>query len=91
MILKELSPALQRKLDLEHLLIEDVDAVVSWCEKENAKVFDTKENCFFGHKKIGNITCWVAYRRDGETCELLNAYAHRMSIAEESEHDEYRR
>ena len=91
MILKELSPALQRKLDLEHLLIEDVDAVVSWCEKENAKVFDTKENCFFGHKKIGNITCWVAYRRDGEACELLNAYAHRMSIAEESEHDEYRR
>ena len=90
-ILHEVDAALREKLDLEHLLLEDVAGVVSFCEAENEKVLDTKENCFIGHKKIGNITCWVSYRREGDKYRLINAYAHRMGIASEMEKDEYKR
>jgi Fe-S oxidoreductase len=76
-----IAPELKRKLDQDRLLETDLAAVVEHCERTGQKLVDPATGSFTGHLLVGHSTCWVEYRpRSGGGFELLNAYAHRMSL-----------
>jgi hypothetical protein len=76
----KIAPELKRKLSDEYLLEADLAAVVEHCERTGRKILDPATGCFSGHLLIGRLTCWAVYRPVAGGFELVNAYAHRMSI-----------
>jgi Fe-S oxidoreductase len=74
-------PELKAKLDQARLLEAEVAAVVEQCEATGRKLVDPVAGTFTGHQAVGHLTCWVEYRiLPGGGRELVNAYAHRMSL-----------
>lgn len=76
----EPEPALKAKLDLDHLLWEDVCAVAESCEESGRKVLDRETGYFTGWGMIGNITCWAVYTVEDGKIRIINAYSHRMKV-----------
>ncbi len=77
-----ISDLLKQKLNKNHILEDDIYTVINYCETNSIKVKNTKENLFFGHRKIGHTTFWIEYKYMDEAIELVNAYTHRISIKE---------
>ena len=76
-----ISPELRRKLDQARLLEGEVAAVIQHCERTGRKLEDPAAGSFTGHLLVGHLTCWVEYRPlPGGGFQLLNAYAHRMTV-----------
>lgn len=77
-----ISLELNRKMDMELILEEEVRQTIAYCERTGRKVLDpeTKEIC--GHLKIGIITYWVSYTCHEGCYVLWNVYSHRMGIEE---------
>lgn len=81
---------LKVKLDRERILEEDVIEVLDFCERTGFRVYLPETGSYSGYREIGRTTYWVEYKPaisgadacgpDGESYELLNAYAHRMKI-----------
>jgi len=75
-----IAPELQQKLDQARLLEADLAAVVEHCERTGRKLLDPDTGSFSGHLVVGHTTCWAEYRPVPGGFELINAYAHRMSL-----------
>ncbi len=75
-----IAPELRQKLDQARLLEADLAAVVEHCERTGRKLLDPATGSFSGHFVVGHTTCWAEYRPVPGGFELLNAYAHRMSL-----------
>ena len=58
----------------------DLAAVVEHCERTGRKLLDPDAGSFSGHLVVGHTTCWAEYRPVPGGFELINAYAHRMSL-----------
>ena len=78
-----ISEELKDKLSRDLILEEDIYEVVAYCETSGHKLYDEENDVFIGHKKVGNMTFWAVYRPAENGYTLVNAYGHRMSIAED--------
>jgi Fe-S oxidoreductase len=76
----QMSRAVREKLDREHLLEEDIEAVMESCEAGGRVVIDPETSHRYGYGVIGHLTHWVEYVKSDEGIELINAYSHRMTI-----------
>jgi NADPH-dependent glutamate synthase beta subunit-like oxidoreductase len=76
---------LSEKLSRDWILEEDIRKVLNACEETGQKVLDREKNCFIGHLKLGHLTYWAVYRPENNGFRLLNAYAHRMDILEQTD------
>lgn len=72
----------QKKLDGDYLLAEDVEKVIEEAERTGKKIRDEERNLYICYGKMGHMTCWAEYRTEGQKIILCSVYAHRMSIAE---------
>ncbi len=78
-------PELLDKMDRAYLLREDVEAVVETCERTCRSLTDPETGVRTGHAMAGRMTIWVEYRNLENCRGLVNVYAHRMQIMEETE------
>ena len=77
-----ISEDLAHKMDRLLILDSDIEAVIHHCEETGSMLTD-EEGAYIGHLKIGIVTYWVFWRKEGDTYSILNAYNHRMTIAGE--------
>lgn len=78
-----ISDELKEKLSRDLILEEDICEVVAYCETSGYKLYDAENNVYIGHKRVGHMTFWAVYRTDDNGTTLVNAYGHRMNIAED--------
>jgi hypothetical protein len=76
----KISEELYDKMDKLHISEEDVYETVEYCEQNGETVTDKNTGILAGHLKIGMITYWVEYKKQGGEIELLNIYSHRVEI-----------
>ncbi|MCJ7834081.1 heterodisulfide reductase-related iron-sulfur binding cluster [Cuneatibacter sp. NSJ-177] len=76
------SPEVRKKLGREHLIEEEAESAVLFCERTGRRLRMENGN-FSGYAMVGRMTYWVEYRPEGSGYRLENAYAHRMEIARE--------
>ena len=74
--------ALMEKMQQNYTLREDIEQAVAYCEDTGNKLSDPASGHCLGHLMLGSMTLWVEYRALGSGYELINTYAHRMSIQE---------
>jgi len=74
------SARLEEKLDRLLLLEDDIRETIDYCEKNGAALLDPETGRYFGHLRVGVVTCWVEYRKEGGAYIVSNAYSHRMRI-----------
>jgi hypothetical protein len=79
----EYAEGLRAKMDTLLLLDSDVAAVIERAERESAQLVNQETGHYTAHGRVGEITCWVTYRRDGEGFFVENVYCHRMRISGE--------
>ncbi|MDO4485583.1 MAG: NAD(P)-binding protein [Bacillota bacterium] len=73
----------REKVNKQHLLEEDICAVISNAETTGRRAFDPATGHYKAYREIGHITCWVEYCPDAseDGCfEIFNTYTHRMKI-----------
>ena len=75
-----ISDELKQKISRNLILEDDILDVIADCEAGGSKVWNRKNNNFYGYRKIGRMTYWVEYRYRNEGIELVNVYSHRMTI-----------
>ncbi|MBE6016373.1 MAG: FAD-binding protein [Lachnospiraceae bacterium] len=73
---------LVHSMDRALILNSDVEAVIRHCE-ETGRFLINGDGDHIGHLKIGMVTYWVTWKKEGDTYRILNAYDHRMSIVGE--------
>ncbi|HZK02132.1 MAG TPA: heterodisulfide reductase-related iron-sulfur binding cluster, partial [Anaerovoracaceae bacterium] len=76
----KIGPEMKDKLNKEHILEEEIANVIEFCESTGRTVHMAENDTFGGYRKIGYMTYWVEYKKNGKKFELINAYSHRMSI-----------
>lgn len=78
------SPTVQEKLERGKIRVEDAQRAVLHCEESGQRFGGGKPDCFIGCLKTGYVTYWVEYQRvKDDTCVLISAYSHRISIDDE--------
>lgn len=72
---------LERKLSESQILVQDMEAVVEYCERERRGAVDPESGRITGHLKLQNMTYWAEYEvlPDGGY-RLWNGYSHRMNL-----------
>lgn len=72
---------LEKKLSESQILVQDMEAVVAYCERELRGVINPENGHITGHLKIQNMTYWAEYEvlPDGGY-RLWNGYSHRMNL-----------
>ncbi len=75
----EIPEELVHNMDRQLILTSDVEAVIRHCEQENRYLITDDDICI-GHRRLGHITYWVSWKKEGETYRVLSAYSHRMVI-----------
>lgn len=73
---------LLEKMGRDYILREDVESAVRACEDSGEFLENLEKGTRLGHVPVGRMTLWVEYRNLEGCRELVNAYAHRMRIAE---------
>jgi NADPH-dependent glutamate synthase beta subunit-like oxidoreductase len=76
----KISDELMSKMNKLLILEEDVKRTIFHCESTGEKLLETQSSANIGHLKIGSITYWVVYKKEGVEHVLLNVYSHRMSF-----------
>ena len=66
-------------MDRSLILDTDIENVINYCE-ENEKYLCTESGEMIGHKKLGVVTYWVKWKREGDEVHVISAYSHRMHI-----------
>lgn len=66
-------------MDRSLILDTDIENVIAYCE-ENQKFLCTENGEMIGHKRLGIVTYWVKWKRDGDEVYVISAYNHRMRI-----------
>ena len=75
----EFEPSVKEKLDKRRILDEDILRVVRQAEETGRKI-TSPEGWNVAYLKPRNVTTWVEYRLDEETCRVRNAWSHRMVV-----------
>lgn len=72
---------LEKKLSESQILVQDMEAVVDYCERELCGVINPENGHITGHLKIQNMTYWAEYEILPEGgYRLWNGYSHRMNL-----------
>lgn len=76
--------ALSQKLSQERIFEDEMENVISFCEKSGRKIYNAQKNTYIGYRKIGHATYWAEYKKIQIENEigyrLVNGYQHRMGI-----------
>lgn len=70
-------------MSAQMILEEDVRTVIEQCEASQQMVRD-EDGAVSGMQKLGAMTFWARWTRDGGTVTLWDAYCHRMSIGDDA-------
>lgn len=81
-----ISEDLACKMDRSLILDSDVEAVIRHCE-ETGRYLINEEGAYIGHLKIGIVTYWVFWEKEGDIYNILNTYNHRMTIIGEQQNN----
>ena len=74
--------ALLQKMDKQLISEDDVYETITFSEQEDLAVVNASSGTKTGHKRIGIMTYWVEYRREGDTVDVANVYSHRLHVLE---------
>jgi hypothetical protein len=61
---------------------EDVMEVIAYGEEGDKLVDETEEICL-AKKRINEVTFYAVYKANGENCEVMNTYSHRIGLSED--------
>ena len=74
-----ISDECRQSMDRQLILESDIEAVICACEQDQTYLI-TDGGDYIGHRKLGIVTYWAVWKRNGEEVELKSAYSHRMVI-----------
>ncbi len=69
----------RERLDDRRILVEDMQRVIYHAEQTGEKLCHSESGRFLASHRPRNVTFWVEYSSRGESFEIHNAYAHRMT------------
>jgi len=75
-----MSDAVRRTIDERRILEDDVRTVIEQAEATGAWLQSAETGHLLAYSKLGNVTFWVEYAKNGDTFTVFNAYSHRMKI-----------
>jgi hypothetical protein len=75
-----ITPQVREKMNKLMLLEADIGNVLTFSLKSKRRTYDQERNTYLCYRELGNITCWLEYRPQGESFEITNIYTHRMKI-----------
>jgi len=78
-----ISPQMEKKMEDQCILVEDVQRVIHHAERTGNKVFNPDNGHFMAHLRPEIITYWVEYTSEPEGYRIHNAYSHRLQIIED--------
>ena len=76
----QMTKAVLDELEQKHILEQDIAAAIREAEEDKTFFCDRKHDCRLARHTRGSVTFWVCYRRQKDTCTVLDAYKHRMTI-----------
>jgi Fe-S oxidoreductase len=71
-------------LDSRHILEDDIRRTLA-AREESGAFFVNSDGRERASAKIGDVTFWVEYRREGKTYHILRAWSHRMNLVKEGD------
>lgn len=80
----EVDPAAQEKMERALIPLSDVKEAV-WRSEETGEGFENEAGEVVCRVVGSYLTCWVRYRREGESFQIFDVYSHRMHIREDGE------
>jgi len=79
-----ISEALQKKMDEQCILKDDLQQLIDFAEKNNQKMLVRETGHFVAGKRFGIITYWVEYTKEDDHYVVHNCYSHRMKVLSNS-------
>ncbi len=64
------------------ILETDVVQVLEHADATKEMIYNKTKQIYFSSLRIGNVTFWVEFRKEGELYQVLHTYSHRMSFEE---------
>ncbi len=77
-----LSDEVRARLEDRLILLEDVQQVIAYAERTQARLVDPASGHVLAHYRPAAVTYWVEYAPEGEAFIVFNAYCHRMDVSE---------
>lgn len=71
---------IREKMHDQHILIDDLQEVIYFAEKNNRKMLSPETGYFVTGKRLKIITYWVEYVTEGDSYVIKNCYSHRMQV-----------
>jgi len=72
----------KQKLEDRLILDDNIRKVIFEAEKTGGKTINPKTGNSTASKKLGIVTYWVEYKKNGELFHIISAYSHRIQIVE---------
>lgn len=78
-----ISKQIEEKMNKSLILADDIRQVIYYAETSGNRLYNEKSNTYIAHLRPQIITYWVEYMPEGSIYRVVNAYCHRMQIAED--------
>ena len=76
----DIDERIQKKMDDNLILAEDISAVIRNAEENKAYIVDGESGHKYAHLLKGIITYWAEYGDEDGSYKLFNVYSHRVSV-----------
>ena len=70
----------EAQMEERMILKSDVNAVLTAYEASGEAVYDEESGLFSASLRLGNVTFWVRFAKDGDGYTVHGAYSHRMTV-----------
>lgn len=75
------TPEALKLMDNRMILKSDIVSVMDYIRLSGEAIEDGETGLYIGRQRIGNVTFWVKFTRDSDSCYTVHgAYSHRMQI-----------
>ena len=72
----------RQELNDRMILETDLVQILEHAVETKEMIFNRVKGVYFSSMRIGNVTFWVEFEKDGDVYQVNNAYSHRMSFEE---------
>lgn len=73
-------PEVASKMEKDHLAPEDVIMAIRLSESSGRKFYNRKTEAYSACYSPDNVTYWVHYKIEENSCSILKLYYHRMKV-----------
>ena len=76
-------PEIWKIMEERYILLDDIEKVIAHAKLSGDRFFNPEDSSYLTDLRIRNVTYWVRYAEKEDGIHILNAYSHRMEVANE--------